>query len=247
MEFLRLACRRRQREPPRKKFRGARRRPATGIDRIELTEETWTSEGRPSESTTAHLAGRPRATRGPTTASETRRWAVPRQPVLNPQGNVASEDRQPTMLLLDLCDVGVGTRQAHGQLVAEPEGGVVPPVERDGHDREIGPLRKLRCDEPSRDGRRDVSLVHGGNPGSSSVRYSWISSERQRVRSVTMPALPSSNRSLLDGSIQGKQGDPAAFLEPVSRERRLPPTGFGMPAFEGLNCCQDTGRSRSRQ
>jgi hypothetical protein len=65
------------------------------------------------------------------------------------------------VLLLDLCDVDVGTREAYGQLVAKTEGGVVPPVKGDGHDRKIGPLRKLRGDEPSRDDRRDVPVVHG--------------------------------------------------------------------------------------
>jgi hypothetical protein len=65
------------------------------------------------------------------------------------------------MLLGDLRDAAVGARKADGQLVAEPERGVVVAIERDRHDRQARPLGELRGDEPGGDVRRDLVLVHG--------------------------------------------------------------------------------------
>jgi hypothetical protein len=60
------------------------------------------------------------------------------------------------VLLLDLGDIGVGTREPYGQLPAETKRGVVPPVKRDRHHRKIGPLRN--CAATSRAATAGVML-----------------------------------------------------------------------------------------
>src|SRR2546421_5412766 len=81
------------------------------------------------------------------------------------------------MLLLDLCHIGVGARKAYAQLVAQTEGGVVPSVERDRRDREIGSPRKLRSDQPSREGRSDLRLHHRDDAPSIAMRSVTIFSQ----------------------------------------------------------------------
>jgi hypothetical protein len=53
------------------------------------------------------------------------------------------------MLLFHLLRIGSRTWQPDGHAVAEMEGPVVPPAEFDGPDRQGGPLRKLRRDQPA--------------------------------------------------------------------------------------------------
>jgi hypothetical protein len=75
------------------------------------------------------------------------------------------------MLLADLRDIPVGARKSEGQLVAEPERGVVPAIERDRRDRQARPLGELRGDQPggeARDTRSSAvtsTIVSSGSPG----------------------------------------------------------------------------------
>jgi hypothetical protein len=80
------------------------------------------------------------------------------------QRQLRRQHRQPALLLLDLLRVPVAARQPDGQLGAEPERPVVPPVELDPGDRETRPPGELAVDEPSRE--RDVDAVSGGDSGS---------------------------------------------------------------------------------
>jgi hypothetical protein len=52
-------------------------------------------------------------------------------------------------------------RETNGKGVAESKRGVVPPVQRNGDDGKIGPLRELFGDESGRNGSRDriVSIL----------------------------------------------------------------------------------------
>ncbi len=70
------------------------------------------------------------------------------------------------MLLVDLRDVAFRARQAHRQLVAKTERGVIPPIEPGLHDRQVRPLRELLGDQPSGDMRRDLAPVHGNDHSS---------------------------------------------------------------------------------
>jgi hypothetical protein len=69
-------------------------------------------------------------------------------------------------LAIDIqCSGGPHARlleDSHRSGLAPVDGGPhsIPPVERDGDDREIGPLRKLSGDQPTCHGRRDIPLVH---------------------------------------------------------------------------------------
>src|SRR6266700_3270373 len=75
------------------------------------------------------------------------------------------------MLLADLRNATVGARKANRQLVAEPERGVVPAIERDRRDRQARPLRKLRGDQSGGDVRRDLVHVHGARcPSTAEIR-----------------------------------------------------------------------------
>src|SRR5918997_1802832 len=67
--------------------------------------------------------------------------------------------RQPSVFLLHLQRVRGSTRQPHRHVRAEVEGSVVPPVELNRLDGQVRPLRKLRSDQPSHEGRVDVNLV----------------------------------------------------------------------------------------
>jgi hypothetical protein len=69
------------------------------------------------------------------------------------------------MLLVDLGHVSVGARKTHGELIAQAERGVVPPVDLDPLDRQTRPLRELLSDQPGDDRWRDVRLVHGHDLG----------------------------------------------------------------------------------
>ena len=79
---------------------------------------------------------------------------------------LVGEHREPALLLLDLGFVRVRAGQADGQVVAETERRVVPPVEGDGPDRPVGPLWKLRRDEVRGECWGEVRLADGGDLGS---------------------------------------------------------------------------------
>ena len=63
------------------------------------------------------------------------------------------------MLLVNLRDVSVGTRQPNGELIAEPEGRVVSAVEFDPRNEQVRPLRELPLEQPGHERRRDGRLV----------------------------------------------------------------------------------------
>ena len=63
------------------------------------------------------------------------------------------------MLLVNLRDLPVGTRQPNGELIAEPEGRVVPAVEFDPRNEQVRPLRELPLEQPGHERRRDGRLV----------------------------------------------------------------------------------------
>jgi hypothetical protein len=77
------------------------------------------------------------------------------------EGKLAGQRRQPPVLLVNLQGVLAGTGQPHRHVLAEPEGGVVPPVVLHRPDRKISPLRKLVGDQPGHERWRDGCLVHG--------------------------------------------------------------------------------------
>jgi hypothetical protein len=52
------------------------------------------------------------------------------------------------MLLVDLGHVSVGARETHGQLIAQAERGVVPPVDLHPLDGQTRPLPKLLSNQP---------------------------------------------------------------------------------------------------
>jgi hypothetical protein len=86
-----------------------------------------------------------------TKAWETLRWGAPWHRLRDRQGQVAGEDRQPAMFLVDFRHVPVGARNAYGQVVAEPERRFVRSVEAHRHDRQVCPLRELPGNEPGGD------------------------------------------------------------------------------------------------
>ena len=71
------------------------------------------------------------------------------------------EDRQPPVLLVDLRDVPIGARQSNRQVLAEPEGRVVPAIEFDGRHRKVSPVREVSRDQAGHELRRDGGFLHG--------------------------------------------------------------------------------------
>ena len=84
---------------------------------------------------------------------------APRHGLGYPHGELRREDGQPAVLLVDLRDVPVGARQPNGELIAEPEGRVVPAVEFYPRDGQVRPLRELPFDQPGHERWRDCRLV----------------------------------------------------------------------------------------
>jgi hypothetical protein len=75
---------------------------------------------------------------------------------------MASEDWEPSMLLLDLGHVSFMIRKTQGEVVAQSERRVVPSIFLHRPDRKTGPLWKLGGYELSGQIRRDVSLFQFG-------------------------------------------------------------------------------------
>ena len=72
-----------------------------------------------------------------------------RQRDRNGQRQKRRQDRQPSLLLLDLQRIARGAGQPHAHVVAETKRPVVPAAEFDRLDREASPFRKLRGDQPA--------------------------------------------------------------------------------------------------
>lgn len=64
------------------------------------------------------------------------------------------------MLLVDLRYVDLVAREPGTFIFAKAERGVVPPVEGDGTDPELGPIGELRRDEAVHELDGDVCLMH---------------------------------------------------------------------------------------
>jgi hypothetical protein len=59
----------------------------------------------------------------------------------------------------DLQGIGLGARQANGQVLAEMKGPVVPPAGFDRFDRKVGPMRELGSDQPTHESNIDADRV----------------------------------------------------------------------------------------
>src|SRR4051794_722492 len=75
------------------------------------------------------------------------------------QRELRRELRQPSMFLCHLRGVPLGARQSHGHVLAEMKGPVVPPVELNWFDRQVGPLRKLRFDQFANERWTDLHVI----------------------------------------------------------------------------------------
>jgi hypothetical protein len=148
------------------------RGPVAGFDRLQGEQELGQPDGERREVVDA--VGPSRLAVDP---AVDRPWAwkagsrpAPADRLGDGQGQLRREDREPLMFLAHLGDVAVGAGQPHGQVVAEAEGGVVPAVQPDGHDRKARPLRELLADQRGGQLRVDVGLLHRAIIGAVSMR-----------------------------------------------------------------------------
>ena len=151
------------------------RRAAAGVDGIQRGQEPGqvsSKSGQVGELAQARgLAFDPPVDRP--RPGEPRRGLPQRHRLGNRQRQLASQHRQPPVLLGDLgCVVGAAGK-ADRELPAQPERDVVPPAEPDRDYRQPSPLRELIGHQPGRDLRGNLVPVHhrdhapGGPAGAS--------------------------------------------------------------------------------